>query len=219
MAPGLVVFDLDGTLVDSSTDLAGSVNAMLAELAPGLPALPLPVVRGFIGEGAALLISRSLARAGVELALEQALPVFLAAYRQRLLETTRPYAGIPAALQALSAHTLAVLTNKPGDLSRLLLDGLGLAPRFRHVLGGGDLPARKPDPVGLLELMRRTGCGPRQTIFVGDSRVDVDTGRAAAVPVLGVTWGLDPEGLRASGPDLLLHTPEALVAAVAELLC
>lgn len=217
--PGLVVFDLDGTLVDSSIDLASSVNALLAELAPGVPALPLPVVRGFIGEGAAILISRSLARAGVAVPLEQALPVFLAAYRRRLLETTRPYAGVPEALQALSGHTLAVLTNKPGDLSRLLLDGLGLSARFRHVLGGGDLPARKPDPVGLLELMRRTGCGLRQTLFVGDSRVDVETGRAAAVPVLGVTWGLDPEGLRDAGPDLLLDTPEALVAAVTERLC
>jgi phosphoglycolate phosphatase len=219
MAPGLVVFDLDGTLVDSSSDLAGSVNAMLAELAPDRPSLPLPVVRGFIGEGAALLVSRSLARAGAALPLEQALASFLAAYRRCLLETTRPYPGIPEVLSALSAHTLAVLTNKPGELSRLLLDGLGLAERFRHVLGGGDLPARKPDPVGLLELMRRTGCGLRQTLFVGDSRVDVETGRAAAVPVLGVTWGLDPEGLRDAGPDLLLDTPEALVAAVTERLC
>ncbi len=216
---GLLVFDLDGTLVDSSTDLASSVNAMLAQLAPGTPALPLPVVRGFIGEGAAVLISRSLARAGVELPLEQALPVFLAAYRQRLLETTRCYPGIPEALAALHGHTLAVLTNKPGDLSRQLLDGLGLLPRFAHVIGGGDLPTRKPDPQGLLELMRRCGCDHPRTLFVGDSRVDVETGRAAGVPVLGVTWGLDPEGLRAARPDVLVDTAAALVAVVAKRLC
>jgi len=219
MAPGLVVFDLDGTLVDSTADLASSVNAMLAELAPGVPALPLPVVRGFIGDGAAVLIARSLARAGLELPVEQALPVFLAAYRQRLLETTQPYAGIPAALRELGDHTLAVLTNKPGELSRMLLDGLGLSARFRHVFGGGDLPARKPDPVGLRELMRLTGCGIRRTLFVGDSHVDVETGRAAHVPVLGVTWGLDPADLRAAGPDLLVDDPVQLVAAVAERLC
>ncbi len=216
---GLLAFDLDGTLVDSSSDLASSVNAMLAQLAPGVPALPLPVVRGFIGEGAAVLISRSLARAGVELPLEQALPAFLAAYRQRLLETTRCYPGIPEALTALHGHTLTVLTNKPGDLSRLLLDGLGLLPRFAHVIGGGDLPTRKPDPQGLLELMRRCGCDAGRTLFVGDSRVDVETGRAAGVPVLGVTWGLDPEGLRAAGPDALIDSARSLVAAVAERLC
>jgi phosphoglycolate phosphatase len=165
------------------------------------------VVRGFIGEGAALLISRSLARAGLELPLERALPVFLAAYRERLLETTRCYPGIPEALSALAPHDLAVLTNKPGDLARPLLAGLGLLPRFAHVIGGGDLPTRKPDPQGLLALL------------VGDSRVDVETGRAAGVRVLGVAWGLDLEGLRGAGPEVEVDSAEALVAAVRERLC
>ncbi len=217
--PGLVVFDLDGTLVDSSTDLASSVNALLAQLAPGVAPLPLEVVRGFIGEGAALLISRSLARAGLEVPPERALPVFLAVYRERLLETTRCYPGIPEALAALADLSLAVLTNKPGDLARPLLAGLGLLPRFAHVIGGGDLPTRKPDPQGLLELMRRCGCGPERTLLVGDSRVDVETGRAAGVRVLGVAWGLDPEGLRGAGPEIEVGSAEALVAAVRERLC
>jgi phosphoglycolate phosphatase len=210
----LVVFDLDGTLVDSARDLASAVNAMLQGLAPGIPPLPEAEVRGFIGEGARLLVSRSLARAGLPHPPEHALPVFMECYRARMLDTTRPYPGVAETLDALDSHTLAVLTNKPGDLSRAILDGLGLGGRFARVYGGGDLPARKPDPAGLVRIMADTGLAPAATLMVGDSAIDVLTGRAAGVFTVGVTYGFAPESLRATPPDVLIHDLRALPAVV-----
>jgi phosphoglycolate phosphatase len=200
----LIVFDLDGTLVDSSRDLATAVNGTLERLRPGTPALPLDVVRSYIGEGAGRLVSQSLARAQVQVAPETALAVFLEIYAGCLLETTRPYPGVPAALQALSSSTLAVLTNKPGGFSRTILQGLGLLEPFAAVVGGDEMPARKPDPAALLLLTERFQASAAETLFVGDSAVDVATARAAGVRVVGVSYGLDPEGLKAARPDLLL---------------
>ncbi|HVR69386.1 MAG TPA: HAD-IA family hydrolase [Vicinamibacteria bacterium] len=207
--PRLVVFDLDGTLVDSAADLAAAVNAMLARLAAGTPPLSEAQVRGFIGEGARLLVRRSLAHAGLPHRPEDALPVFLECYRARLLECTRPYPGVAETLDALARHTLAVLTNKPGDLSRAIVEGLGLGARFARVYGGGDLP-RKPDPAGLVRIMVETGFEPASTVMVGDSAVDVLTGRAAGVLTVGVSYGFDPDGLRAQPPDVLLDDLRAL---------
>jgi phosphoglycolate phosphatase len=221
----LVVFDLDGTLVDSAGDLASAVNAMLARLAEGTPALSEAEVRGFIGEGARLLVSRSLARAGLPRPVEDALPVFLDCYRARLLDSTRPYPGVVEALDALAGDTLAVLTNKPGDLSRALLEGLGLAGRFAHVYGGGDLP-RKPDPAGLQRLMAETGHVAGSTVMVGDSAVDVLTGRAAGVFTVGVSYGFAPGSFATHPPDVVLddlralpHVLEALAGTGAARLC
>jgi phosphoglycolate phosphatase len=212
----LVVFDLDGTLVDSAGDLAASVNAMLERLAPGTHPLPELVVRGFIGEGARLLVSRSLDRALLPHAPDDALAVFLDCYRARLLDTTRPYPGVVEALDALAGHTLAVLTNKPGDLSRALLAGLGLGGRFARVYGSGDLP-RKPDPAGLARLMAETGAGAASTVMVGDSAIDVLTGRAAGVFTVGVRYGFAPHSFRAHPPDVLLDDLRALPHVVAGL--
>jgi len=205
----LVVFDLDGTLVDSARDLAAGVNDMLARLVPGTPPLSESEVRGFIGEGARLLVTRSLAHRGLAHDPEDALRVFLDAYRARLLETTRPYPGVVEVLDALSSHTLAVLTNKPGDLSRTIVDGLGLASRFARVYGSGDVP-RKPNPAGLVRLMAETGHAPVDTVMVGDSAVDVLTGRAAGVRTVGVTFGFAPASLREHPPDALLDDLRAL---------
>ena len=195
----LVVFDLDGTLVDSTADLATAVNAMLGSLG-GAP-LPLAQVRRAVGDGAASLVARSLKAAGLSQPLETALPVFLDAYRRCLLDTTRLYPGVAETLDALSDRTLAVLTNKPGDLSRTILAGLGVAGRFARIWGGGDVPGRKPDPAGLQGLMRELGAGPAQTVLVGDSPVDVRTARAGGVRFVGVSYGLDPDGLAAEAPD------------------
>lgn len=211
----LVVFDLDGTLVDSARDLATAVNAMLARLSPAAPPLAEAEVRGFIGEGARLLVSRSLARAGVSHPPEDALPVFMDCYRARMLDTTRPYPGLDETLDALDSHTLAVLTNKPGDLSRAILDSLGLNGRFARVYGGGDLPARKPDPCGLVRIMADTGMQRAATVMVGDSAIDVLTGRAAGVFTVGVTYGFAPESLRATPPDVLIDDLRELAAVVA----
>jgi phosphoglycolate phosphatase len=200
----LVVFDLDGTLVDSSRDLAAAVNAALARLAPGAPALPEPQVRGFIGDGAGQLVARSLAAAGLALPTDEVLPVFLDCYRAHLLDTTRLYPGVREVLERLAGRTLAVLTNKPGDLSRAILAGLHVADRFARIWGGGDVPARKPDPAGLLKLMRELGATAAETVLIGDSSVDVRTARAAGVRMIGVRYGLAPAGLAADPPDALL---------------
>jgi phosphoglycolate phosphatase len=200
----LVVFDLDGTLVDSSRDLASAVNATLARVAPRSPPLPEKAVRTFIGNGARNLVARSLAAVNLPQSPEEVMPVFLEEYARVLLETTRPYPGVVETLDALRDRSLAVLTNKPGDLSRALLDGLGLGARFFRVLGGGDGPARKPDPAGLRLLMEDAKVKAGETVLVGDSAVDVRTGRAAGVLTVGVTYGFDRESFQGDPPDLLL---------------
>ena len=200
----LVVFDLDGTLIDSAGDLARSVNAALERLAPGTPPVPLDRVRTFIGDGAAMLVSRTLGAAGVSVSTEEALPVFLDCYQTRLLDTTVLYAGVLESLDALDDRTLAVLTNKPGDMSRRILDGLGVAGRFARICGAGDVPAKKPDPAGLRMILEETGISPEAAVLVGDSAIDVRTGRAAGVRTVGVTYGLDPAGLEAMAPDVLI---------------
>jgi phosphoglycolate phosphatase len=206
----LLVFDLDGTLVDSSGDIAASVNATLARVAPGSPSVPLDAVRSYVGEGARLLVERSLRHVGAALDAGSVLPLYVDTYRRRLLDTTRLYSGVAEALDALDGCTLAVLTNKPGGLSRTLLEGLGVASRFARICGGGDVPFPKPDPSGLRGLMKELGFGVGDSWMVGDSPIDVRTARAAGVRVAGVAWGLDPEGLRRAGPDRLLDRPADL---------
>ena len=208
----LLVFDLDGTLVDSSRDLASATNAALARVAPGAPTIPLDVVVSFVGEGARLLVERSLRHAGVDEAPEAVLPVFFECYGERLLETTRLYPGVAEALDAVAGCTLAVLTNKPGPFSRTILEGLGVAGRFARIWGYGDVAARKPDPAGLLRLIEELGAAVGDAWMIGDSAVDVRTGRAAGVRVAGVTWGLDPAGVRATSPDRLLDSAAEIPA-------
>jgi len=208
----LVVFDLDGTLVDSVQDIATATNQALARIAPHASPLPLAEVRAFVGEGARMLIERSLKRAKVEASVDAVLPLFLERYRACLLETTRLYPGVVEALDALRGRVLAVLTNKPGDLSRELLRGLGVADRFARIWGPEDAPARKPDPAGLLALCRELEAAPEETVLVGDSAVDVRTGRAAGTRTVGVTYGLHPEGLEADPPDVLLDDLRKLPA-------
>ena len=211
----LLVFDLDGTLVDSSRDLASAVNAALQQVAPGTPAIPLPVVVGFVGEGARLLVERALRHAGSGLPIEQVLPVFFECYAERLLDTTRLYDGIAEALDALAAQTLAVLTNKPGPFSRRILEGLGVGSRFARIWGAGDVPARKPDPAGLLQLVEELQSSPAEAWMIGDSAIDVRTARAAGIRIAGAGWGLDPGALRAAGPDRLLAHPREIAALMA----
>jgi len=202
----LLVFDLDGTLVDSSHDLAAATNAALARLVPGAPVIPLEDVVSFVGEGARLLVERSLRHAALDLSPDDVLPVFFDCYAARLLDTTRLYPGVAEALDALAGCTLAVLTNKPGPFSRTILEGLGVASRFARIWGYGDVAARKPDPAGLLRMVEELGTRPAEAWMIGDSAVDVRTGRAAGVRVAGVAWGLDPAGMRAAQPDRLLDS-------------
>ena len=211
-APALVVFDLDGTLVDSSRDLADAVNAALQRIDSKAPRLSVDVVRSFIGSGARNLVARSLVQTGVALPPEDALPVFLEEYALRLTEHTRFYPGVEDALDRLSAFSLAVLTNKPGDMSRRILDALGAGSRFFRVYGGGDLPSKKPDPEGLMRLMAESMATPRTTVMVGDSAIDVKTGRAAGARTVGVRYGFDPESLVSEPPDALFDSLRELPA-------
>jgi phosphoglycolate phosphatase len=215
--PSLVVFDLDGTLVDSSGDLSAAVNAMLAELAPGQPALDLGTVRSFVGNGAAALVRRSLDQAGLAIDTQAALPVFLKAYSARLLDSTRLYEGVRPMLDALRGRTLAVLTNKPGGFSREILAGLGVLDRFVEAWGPEDAGAKKPDPAGLVRLLERCGVRPADAVLVGDSPIDVATARAAGVASIGVLWGFDPGSLRGQQPDVEVADPAGIEAALARL--
>jgi phosphoglycolate phosphatase len=211
----LLVFDLDGTLVDSSRDIAASANEALRRVAPGTAEIPLAAILSFVGEGARLLVERSLRHAGLSLSPDEVLPVYIECYAERLLDTTRLYPGVAEALDALAGTTLAVLTNKPGDFSREILKGLGVAHRFACVLGAGDVPSRKPDPGGLLRLMAESGAAPGDTWMVGDSATDVAAARAAGVRAAGVTWGFHPVALRAAGPDRLIDRPIDLASLLA----
>jgi phosphoglycolate phosphatase len=200
----LVVFDLDGTLIDSAPDLASAVNAMLARLHPAAAPLSEAQVRSFVGDGARTLMERSLAARATSLAVEDALAVFLDEYRARMLQRTRLYPGAREVLDALAGtRTLAVLSNKLGDMSRTILAGLGVADRFARICGGDEVP-KKPDPAGLRQLVTELGATPSQTAMIGDSANDVRTGRAAGARTVGVTYGYDGAGMLGQQPDAVL---------------
>jgi phosphoglycolate phosphatase len=182
----LAVFDLDGTLVDSSDDLAASASELVTTLG-GRP-LSVPEVVSMVGEGASLLVQRALRAAGLDPHTPEALERFLAIYDRRLLERTRPYDGIPEALAALAVRgPLAVLTNKPAPAMRKLMAGLHLDGYFVELMGQDGAYPRKPDPAGLLALRVHAKGGPM--VMVGDSPIDAATAEAAGVPFVFAGFG------------------------------
>jgi phosphoglycolate phosphatase len=215
MPTGLLVFDLDGTLVDSSRDLASALNATLERMAPGTPPISVEAVVSYVGDGARVLVERSLRHTGLSLPLDEVLSVYLECYRDRLLDETYLYPGVAEALGELAGETLAVLTNKPGGMSRAILKGLGVGSRFARIWGPEDVPARKPSPSGLLRLLAELGADAGSAWMVGDSGTDVETARKAGVKAAGVTWGFHPDSLRAAAPDLLIDRPGDLVRLMA----
>jgi phosphoglycolate phosphatase len=210
----LAVFDLDGTLVDSRRDLAESANSLL-DLCGAAP-LPEAAIGQMVGDGAATLVARLFATAGLDQP-DDALERFLSIYNSRLLRFTRPYEGIPEALTALADRTaLAVLTNKPLAAARQVLDGLDLTRFFSgdRVLGGDGPFPRKPDPAGLLQLAASAGAAAAETVLVGDSFVDWQTARAAGAFVCLARYGFGYEGFPAHrlGPhDRVVDSPGELV--------
>ena len=215
----LIVFDLDGTLVDSRRDLADAANALILERG-GQP-LPEDDIGRMVGEGAGVLVRRALTAAGLPVDAD-GLPRFLELYDERLLKTTKAYDGIPQALDALaSGGVIAVLTNKPLAPSLRILQALGLSHAVAETIGGDSQFPRKPDPSSLRHLMASFGVAPRSTAMVGDSWVDFETARAAEAAICLARYGfgyhgVDPARLR--GDEALVDHPRDIPAAIARLL-
>lgn len=206
----LLIFDLDGTLIDSQLDLAHSVNAARGHL--GLGPLDLSLISTYVGHGAPVLIRKALGGETTDTEVAQALEFFLEHYREHALDTTRLYPGVQESLHRLHAagKRLAVLTNKPVAVSRAIIEGLSLAPLFFQVYGGNSFPAKKPDPAGVRQLMNEAGVTRDRTMMVGDTAVDVETARNSGVRACGVTYGFDRESLHRVPPDLLVDRMEEL---------
>jgi phosphoglycolate phosphatase len=210
----LIIFDLDGTLIDSSKDLALAMNA--TRLHVGMEPLDPNLIFSYVGNGAAMLVRRALGPDASKELLHEALVFFLKFYREHALGHTQLYPDIRELLEELSraGHQLAILTNKPARISFDILGALKLASHFVRVLGGDSLMAKKPDPLGITTLLTETGFSAGSALMVGDSGVDVRTARNAGVRSCGVTWGFQPESLQSDPPDILLNAPLELLSYV-----
>jgi phosphoglycolate phosphatase len=211
----LVVFDLDGTLIDSSADLANAVNTLLTDL--GVGRLPDPQIVAMVGEGAAVLVRRALTASGLDPQTPGALDLFLDHYNAHLLDHTRPYDGMVETLQDLSARMpLAVLTNKPADASARILEGLGLRRHFREVIGGDTPFGRKPSPAALMHLAKMEHAAPGSVLLVGDSAIDLATARAGGTRVCLARYGFGyrfaPGDFR--GDEWFIDQPRDLIRVV-----
>jgi phosphoglycolate phosphatase len=200
----LLIFDLDGTLVDSRLDLANSVNATRAHM--GMPPLDFELVCSYVGNGAPLLIRRALGDRAGEPEVQEALEFFLEHYGAHDLDNTVLYPGVRESLDRLHAagKRMAVLTNKPVRMTRAIVEGLGVADRFFQVYGGNSFEFKKPNPIGVEALMKEAAVPRERAMMVGDSSVDVQTARNARIQCCGVTYGFKPETLADPAPDLLV---------------
>jgi phosphoglycolate phosphatase len=208
----LVIFDLDGTLVDSRRDIAASVNHMLGVY--GLPMLPLETIEKYVGSGAENLVRRSMGEAAARFDIKEAVRVFRAHYLEHCLDTTRAFPGIPEMLSSLKSRgvSLAVVTNKPSAMMHRILGGLGLAVLFDFLLGGDDVPAMKPDAGPAQLVFERTSAKPEQSLMIGDSAVDVTFARAAGMKCIIVGYGgiTDLAEVENAKADGICESPEKL---------
>jgi len=214
----VLIFDLDGTLIDSKLDLALSINAMLEYM--GRAPLPHETIYGFVGNGAPVLVRRSLLEGTspaeiTDAEADRGLAYFLAYYRAHMLDNTVAYPGVREGLALLAEYPMAVLTNKPVNFSRAILEGLDLSRCFRYVYGGNSFEKKKPDPFGVRILLGDLNSTPAEAMMVGDSDVDVRTARNAGIWSCGVTYGLGIDSLRANPPDLLIDSLTDLPSHVA----
>jgi phosphoglycolate phosphatase len=229
----LLIFDLDGTLVDSRLDLANSVNATLRHFER--PELPCDVIASYIGDGAPMLVRLALGDPDDTKLIDDALAFFLSYYREHKLDHTTVYDGVKESLAALRffrngpgspgspplagrggsggralERTFAVLSNKPVHPSRAIVQALGLAEFFVQVYGGNSFPTKKPDPLGARTLLEEAGVTPEEAMIIGDSDIDVLTGRNAGLWTCGVTYGFAPHSLESAPPDVLVDSPAEL---------
>jgi phosphoglycolate phosphatase len=211
----LVIFDLDGTLIDSRLDLVHSVNAALRHI--NRPELPDDVIASYVGDGAPVLIQRALGgEASDEALVRKGLEFFLSYYREHKLDHTKVYPGIREALAAIQnsgngiPRKMAVLSNKPVNPSRAIVEALGLGGYFTQVYGGNSFATKKPDPEGALKLVSESGLRPEQAAIVGDSHVDIRTGHNAGLSTVAVRYGFAPHTLEVESPDIEVDTPQEL---------
>ena len=221
----LLIFDLDGTLIDSRLDLIHSVNAALRHI--GRAELEGDVIASYVGDGAPALIRRAVGETADERLAESALNFFLNYYRKHKLDHTTLYDGVTDILARLSGNTeedgtgvpgrtkscqrqMAVLTNKPVNPSRDIIRAFGLSDYFVRIYGGNSFPTKKPHPLGVLTLLEETGVRPEEALMIGDSAVDVQTGRNAGLWTCGVNYGFAPQTLADVPPDVLVETPREL---------
>ena len=197
-----LIFDLDGTLIDSKLDLALAVNAVLAEM--DREPLPHEQIFGYIGQGAPSLIARALGNGATEEECRWGLEFFIQYYSLHKLDNTAPYPGVRETLDALSGMPMAVLTNKPVGASRGILQGLGLARNFRIIYGGNSFERKKPDPMGIETILQEFAAAPAQVMVVGDSEIDVQTARNAGTWICGVTYGFGSHRFDEFPPDLIV---------------
>lgn len=206
----LLIFDLDGTLIDSKTDLALSVNATLRHL--GRPPLDNETIYSYVGQGAEALIGRAVGDGVTRAEMERGLRFFIRYYGQHKLDHTTLYPGVREGLERLAnghagqQRVMAVLTNKPVYPSQGIIDGLEMGHLFRFVYGGNSFESKKPDPAGVHALLRDTGAAPQEAMIVGDSDVDIVTGVRAGVWTCGVTYGFGTLQLDANPPDLVVNS-------------
>jgi phosphoglycolate phosphatase len=197
-----LIFDLDGTLIDSQRDLIHSINATLRELQRA--ELPEETIAGYIGQGAATLVARALGGTATEEELKHALQFFLGYYEGHKMDHTVAYPGVPETLEQLSSFPMAVLTNKPVRISARILEALGLRRYFRAVYGGNSFETKKPDPLGANTILREFGVPPLETLLVGDSEVDVQTARNAGMLIAIVNYGFGAHDRFAYPADVYL---------------
>lgn len=208
----LLVFDLDGTLIDSRLDLANAVNATRVHM--GKEPLSNERVYSYVGNGAPVLIRRAMGEQAAEAELQEALEFFMEYYGEHDLDFTKLYPGVKESLDRLLAagKRMAVLTNKPVRMSRHIVEGLAIGGHFFRVYGGNSFEFKKPDPIGITALLNETGIDRAHALMIGDSSVDVRTARNAGIRCCGVTYGFQPESLADPAPELLVDRMEELAA-------
>jgi phosphoglycolate phosphatase len=204
----LLIFYLDGTLIDSKLDLAQAVNATRSHM--GMTPLENELVYSYVGNGAPVLIRRALGAQANELEIEEALEFFLEFYRDHYLDYTLLYPGVRESLDRLrdAGKHMAVLTNKPVRISTAIIEGLGVGPHFFRVYGGNSFDFKKPHPIGVETLIREAGTTAARSLMIGDSSVDIQTARNAGIRSCGVTYGFQPETLADPAPDRLADRME-----------
>jgi phosphoglycolate phosphatase len=209
-----LIFDLDGTLIDSKRDLVHSVNVMLREM--GRAELREETISGYIGQGAPQLVGRALGEGATEDEHKHALQFFLGYYEEHKMDTTRAYPGVAETLEELAELPMAILTNKPARISVRILNELGLKRYFRAVYGGNSFETKKPDPLGANTILREFGAAPQEALLIGDSEVDVQTARNAGTLAVAVNYGFGVHDRAAHPADIYLDRITDLVALLAE---